>query len=122
VLIPTVEEELELLVKCHREEFHEDVNNNVTTYSFMRDMLMNNCHITNFIKKIDYVQSICKQCRNGSPEENLGRPFDTVENELEIPGRDITIEMVNLRRAVPNLPCELEIVFLMDNFSRFFTI
>ena len=57
VLIPTAEEELELIVKCHREEFHED---NGGGYTFMRDMLTNNCHITNFIKKIDYIQSICK--------------------------------------------------------------
>ena len=65
VLIPTVEEELELLVKCHREECHDQDG-----ASFMRDMLTSNCHITNLVKKLDYLQSICKLCK-GAVSDSL---------------------------------------------------
>jgi hypothetical protein len=64
VLIPTLDEEVELLVKCHREEVHEEgmaaQANSELSLAFLRDMLINNCHITNLVKKLDYIQSICK--------------------------------------------------------------
>ena len=110
VLIPTAEEELELIVKCHREEFHDD---NGGGYTFMRDMLTNNCHITNFIKKIDYIQSICKQCKAGASLD---------EGDLLLPGKDLSIEMINMRRATQVVPSDFEVVFIMDNFSSFFSI
>ena len=39
-----------------------------------------------------------------------------------LPGKDLSIEMVNLRRATQMIPSDFEIVFIMDNFSSFFTI
>lgn len=42
-MIPKIDEELELLVKCHKEEKHEGPE-----YSMLRDMININCHITNF--------------------------------------------------------------------------
>ena len=111
-------------MKCHREEFHEGNDN---SYTFMRDMLTNNCHITNFIKKIDYIQSICKQCKNGTSDDNRhrlgeGDEENNIDPDILLPGKDLSIEMVNLRRATQMIPSDFEIVFIMDNFSSFFTI
>ncbi|TNV82961.1 hypothetical protein FGO68_gene17583 [Halteria grandinella] len=138
VLIPTIEEEVELLVKCHREEFHEDGmmrnQNTELSMSFMRDMLTNNCHITNLVKKLDYVSSVCKQCRNGISEDRKPPIYheDNPEQEIEdtsidlddyeLPGKDLTIEMINLRRHSSFIPVDFEVVFIMDNFSSFFTL
>ena len=54
-MIPMIEEEIELITKCHKEERHEGPE-----YSMLRDMINNNCYITNFQRKIDFIESICK--------------------------------------------------------------
>lgn len=68
----------------------------------MRDMLTNNCHITNLVKKIDYIQSICKQCKSSNCEDRRRRNLsdDNPESEFEeLPGKDLSIEMINLKRT-----------------------
>jgi hypothetical protein len=43
-------------------------------------------------------------------------------DDYELPGKDLTIEMINLKRHSNLIPVDFEVVFIMDNFSSFFTL
>ena len=56
ILVPLLDEEIELIVKCHKEEKHEGEGDQ----SNLRELITNSCHISNLPKKIEYIESVCK--------------------------------------------------------------
>lgn len=86
------------MVKCHFDEKHTGDEN-----PQLRDMIVNNCYITNLQKKLDYIETVCKQCiltnsKNNKKQVNKQRLRDIDSDIEEGPGKDYYFEIVNLKK------------------------